>query len=46
MGEAGESGARSGLGRGRVRPDRFPTNNKFGQAPTNGNGNGKAREEK
>ena len=29
---------------GRVRPDRFLTNNKFGQPPTNGNG--KAREEK
>jgi topoisomerase-4 subunit A len=29
---------------GRVRPDRFLTNNKFGQVPTNGNG--KAREEK
>ena len=29
---------------GRVRPDRFLTNNKFGPPPTNGNG--KAREEK
>jgi topoisomerase-4 subunit A len=29
---------------GRVRPDRFLTNNKFGQQPANGNG--KAREEK
>jgi topoisomerase IV subunit A len=29
---------------GRVRPDRFLTNNKFGQPPANGNG--KAREEK
>ena len=29
---------------GRVRPDRFLTNNKFGQLPANGNG--KAREEK
>jgi topoisomerase-4 subunit A len=29
---------------GRVRPDRFLTNNKFGQ-PGNGNGNGKARAE-
>src|SRR5215831_16414331 len=29
---------------GRVRPDRFLTNNKFGQLPTNGNG--KAKEEK
>ncbi len=29
---------------GRVRPDRFLTNNKFGQVPANGNG--KAREEK
>jgi topoisomerase-4 subunit A len=29
---------------GRVRPDRFLTNNKFGQVPVNGNG--KAREEK
>jgi topoisomerase-4 subunit A len=29
---------------GRVRPDRFLTNNKFGQVSVNGNG--KAREEK
>jgi hypothetical protein len=29
---------------GRVRPDRFLTNNKFGQLPTNGNG--KAKEER
>jgi hypothetical protein len=29
---------------GRVRPDRFLTNNKFGQLPANGNG--KAKEEK
>jgi topoisomerase-4 subunit A len=31
---------------GRVKPDRFPKNNKFGQPGAgNGNGNGKAREE-